>query len=271
MTEESQTLPSFSVVAQNDAADSGNKIHDEETAKRLGFSGALVPGITVFAYAFQPLIAHFGPRFLESGFLSLRLRRPVYEGERVHTEGRALAGGDGGARFEVAVRNAGGDTCAVGEARHPLPQQERAALASGPPERAPLPEPLRPATPESLGEQPLLGTLDVKTRSEQLQSLREQLDDSSLLMQECVHPAWLLRQANIAIDRNLDLGPWIHVSSDVALLGAVKIGEPFSVRTRVGALYNRKGNDYADFDIAVVTDRPVMRIVHRAIYRLGDA
>ena len=47
------------LVAHNDAADSGNPMHDEDAAKALGFKGAVVPGVTVYGYICHLLIAHF--------------------------------------------------------------------------------------------------------------------------------------------------------------------------------------------------------------------
>jgi len=39
-----------SLVAFNTALDSENKIHDDDVARRFGFSGGLVPGVDVYAY-----------------------------------------------------------------------------------------------------------------------------------------------------------------------------------------------------------------------------
>jgi len=43
------------VRARNLAPDSDNKIHDDSVAQQFGFSGALVPGVDVLAYASHPL------------------------------------------------------------------------------------------------------------------------------------------------------------------------------------------------------------------------
>ncbi len=257
-----EVFPTFRVRAENDAADSRNAIHDDATAKRLGYSGALVPGVTVFAFALQPVAERFGERFLANGRFSLRLRRPVYEGQHVSASASPLEGD----RFEVSVANEEGDVCATGEGQHPLPRRDAVEL----PEEAPLPDVRRPATPEELAARPLLGTLHGEATTERLAALNRQLGDALPLFRKFVHPAWLLRQANIVIDRNLDVGPWIHTASDLDLLEPLPLGAPYSVRAQAGKLYERKGNDYADFDIAILTgDRPVMRVLHRAIYRMG--
>ena len=43
-----ESLPLWTGVAQNDATDSGNEIHDDRVARQYGFEGGLVPGITVY-------------------------------------------------------------------------------------------------------------------------------------------------------------------------------------------------------------------------------
>lgn len=94
------------------------------------------------------------------------------------------------------------------------------------------------------------------------------LGETLTLYREVAHPAWLLRQANYLIDRNLALGPWIHVSSTIQHLGVVRPDGTVTVRGRVVELTTHKGNDYADFDVVLMTDRPIMRVLHRAIYRM---
>jgi hypothetical protein len=43
-------MRSYRVQAYNTAHSSENKIHDDAVARRFGFSGALVPGVDVYAY-----------------------------------------------------------------------------------------------------------------------------------------------------------------------------------------------------------------------------
>jgi hypothetical protein len=58
-------------------------IHDEATAKTLGFAGAAIEGPTHFSQ-FAPLaVALWGPAWFERGCISAHYRTPVFEGERV--------------------------------------------------------------------------------------------------------------------------------------------------------------------------------------------
>ena len=260
-----KTLQNFSVVAQNDATDSGNAIHSDDIAQKLGFTGGLVPGVTVYGYLTKPLVEFFGEELLEKGFISARFRRPVYEGETVSVAAQIVKNEGDKTTIEATVKNSKGEACALAVAEFP----GREASSDLPlPEQSPLPESLRPATPEELETNPVLGTLHVKFDSEAGSRYSRGLEDYHQVYTRSAHPAWVLRQANIAIDKNLAVGPWIHVSSDVQLLGQISSGETFQVRTRAINLYEKNGHDYADFDVAIVTEQTVMRIRHQAIYRM---
>lgn len=56
-----RALPECRVKARNTSANSENRIHDETVARQSGFQGALVSGVTVYAYLAHPsAVRHFG-------------------------------------------------------------------------------------------------------------------------------------------------------------------------------------------------------------------
>ncbi|KRB86915.1 hypothetical protein ASE00_06635 [Sphingomonas sp. Root710] len=60
-----------------------SSIHDDETARKLGFAGGTIEGPTHFSQ-FAPLgYAVWGERWLTSGCISAHYRAPVFEGEEV--------------------------------------------------------------------------------------------------------------------------------------------------------------------------------------------
>ena len=86
-----------------------------------------------------------------------------------------------------------------------------------------------------------------------------------------VHPAFLVDQANRAIDRNVRLGPWIHTGSVIRHLGGARIGERLATRGRVRSLFERKGKELVEVDLVIVAGaraRPVAHVLHTAIYHL---
>jgi len=106
-------LPAHRVRARNLAPDSDNKIHDDTVARQFGFTGALVPGVEVFAYATHPFVHAWGEEFLRRGEIHARFRRPVYDGEEVDVT--AEPGADG--RYELNVTGPDGVVRATGSGR----------------------------------------------------------------------------------------------------------------------------------------------------------
>ena len=272
-----ETLPEYRIKARNTSASSENKIHDDATARRYGFRGGLVPGVTVYAYLSVPLAAGLGPAWLERGTATVRFLKPVFEGEELAAMGA------------VTSRDARSVGAAVTGA---TPAEREAAtlaatLPSGLPtpvnlalyREAPLPAERPEATREHLGALDTLGTAthtyDEAAASEWLEKVGDPL---SLYRGRdgWVHPAFYLHQANQALRQNVRLGPWIHVGSVVRHLGGARIGETLAVRGRVRSLFEKKGKEFVELDLVVVAEtgarpRPVAHILHTAIFRLPAA
>ena len=107
-------LPIYEVSARNTSADSENKIHDDAVAARFGFSGGLVPGVTIFAYLTVPIVARF-PEWLDRGAMRVRFIQPFYEGDPVVVRAQASSGGDG-VSIDVRAERRDGTICATATA-----------------------------------------------------------------------------------------------------------------------------------------------------------
>jgi MaoC like domain len=258
-------LPMWQVVAHNDAVDSGNPIHEDSVAQRYGFGGGLVPGVTTYGYLLHPVVASFGRDFLTRGSSSVRLRRPIYAGETLQVAARVSAVARDAITFELEVINQAEEVCALGSAHLPSVPAPARAL----PAHAALPLPRRAATPEALAAEPLLGTLEVTQDAAEATAFLAAAGEDLACYRDIVHPAWLLRQANILVDRSVAVGAWVHTASDVIHLGVAQRGEPITIRGEIVALSQRKGHDYADIDVYIEGAGPLMRVLHTAIFRLG--
>ena len=62
-----------------------------------------------------------------------------------------------------------------------------------------------------------------------------------LYAERCAHPGWLLRFANAALSRNVELGPWIHVASEITLLGVVGAGDAVTSGLRFSTSRSTRG------------------------------
>ena len=247
----------YVVEAYNTATDSSNRIHDDEVARTYGFRGGLVPGVDVYAYLTHVPAERWGLDWLAHGAITARFAQPVYDGHVVSV----AASADSDA-IDLAVVDAGGDTCATGRATLEPIEAKRPRPAAGP-----LPDHRPPASPESLRPGTVLGSLtdvfDAGLAVSYLADVRETLP----LYATVAHPGWLLRFANSILSRNVVLGPWIHVSSDVSLLGVLGDGETVEVRAAVLDEFERKGHRFVTLDVTIDSDgRPIQRITHTAIH-----
>jgi acyl dehydratase len=247
------------VLARNLSAQSENRIHDDATARRFGFTGALVPGVEVHAYACHPAVARWGADWLARGSIATRFFQPVYAGEEVSV---AAAEAEGTLALTVT---AGGREAARGEAAMPPaePAPDPAAWAwRAPPETRP------PAGEASLAPGTVLGTRAMAMTAAVQAEYLEAVGEGSWACPGLVHPGLLLRQCNQALVQNVVLGPWIHVGSRVRHLAAVPVGAAVTVRARVSANDTRKGHRFVDLDCLVLADgAPAALVFHTAIWR----
>jgi len=248
------------VVAFNTATQSENKIHDDETASRFGFTGGLVPGVDVFAYMAHAPLKIWGERWLGGGSMRARFLRPVYDGEEAVLEARSTQDG-----LELALKSRDA-LCATGEARC-----DNASDLADIPECGAQPDELDrpPASASSLPVGKVLGyPVETYTREaglEHLEAVREDvgLYDGGLIC----NPAYMLRRINYILATNVKLGPWIHSESEIFLHRVVRDGESLDVRARVIENFERKGHLIVALRFAVLADgEPAMTGRHWAIY-----
>lgn len=255
-----QSLPVHEIVAYNTAIASENKIHDDDVAAALGFTGGLVPGVDVYAYLCHPGLARWGPDFLSGSQVSLRLDAPVYDGETTRIEAEI---DDDGILRAAAVT--GNGRCATVEARlldsRPTPPATVTAPVTG--ERP-------PASPEVLIADVPLGSYTTQLSAEEHAAYLRDIRDpqSRVAALDAIHPGWLLRQANYILSRNVTLGPWIHVGSIVDHLNPAPVGQPLSVQGFVRRCYEHKGHRFVTLAVVIkdADGQALCSVDHTAIY-----
>jgi acyl dehydratase len=267
-----EPLPEYRVKAVNTSTDSENKIHDDATARRYGFAGGLVPGVTVYAYLTQPLATSLGPAWLHRGTASVKFLKPVLDGEDVCVTGEITAREpQGGLTATVRATTASSGECAVLAATLPAgsPTPLNVALYG----EAPLPGERAPGTREYFDAHPVLGTFTARYDEAQAADYVGSVSDPLPLYRAggggWVHPAFYTHLGNRCLRANVVIGPWIHIGSVVRHLAPARIGDALAARARVRSLWEKKGRDFVELDIAVLAGgRPVAHVLHSAIYRL---
>jgi hypothetical protein len=254
---------SYSVQAFNTAKASENKIHDDEVAKKFGFGGGLVPGAIVYAYMTHLPLERWGRAWLERGTAECRFSKPVYDGDRVSVTAIER---DGMLDIRLECR---GVVCATGSAALPDAAPSPPSLA----EFRDVPQhPNRPPADERslavgtwLGIEPLVVTPELIA-----QYVSDVRETSPLYVNEgLLHPVLVPHIGNFALNRNVTLGPWMHVGSKIQHLAAARLGDSLTVRAKVTANYEHKGHLFVDLDALIVANNstPIVRTGHISIYR----
>jgi len=263
---------SYRVRARNTAIESENKIHDDSVAASYGFSGGLVPGVTVYAYMTVPIVERFGLDWLERGSMQVKFHQPFYDGEEVTVRAEVNESADP-VNVSITASREDGIACAtalatvndrsrwLGEARledypeAPLPDIEARPVPSG--------DLLIPGT--ALGTLTDILSLPATTDLEKLDERLPIYTGADAV----AHPFTLLSLANQILVSNYELGPWIHAASDLINWSAARNGEEISVRGRIGKCFERKGHEFVVLDLLFVAEnaRIVQQVRHTAIYR----
>ena len=253
----------YRVKAFNTAVASENRIHDDETAKRFGFRGGLVPGVEVYAYMAHLPVARFGATWLERGGMECRFLKPVYDGH-VAT---VTADGEGG-RLSLRVESKD-ELCATGNAWIREMGSRPHALITSAPIKPPLQRP--DASEVSLASGKLLGiepvVIDEILLTDYLSDIRE--SETLYARAKLVHPGQLLRLANQVLLQNVKLGPWIHIGSRVENFASARLGDQLDLMGRIASNHMHKGHAMVELDAQLIANHQsvIAQIRHVAIWR----
>ena len=263
---------SWGEVAYNHATESENKIHSDEVARRYGFRGGLVPGVSVYAYLVHPAVVAWGIDWLGRGASSVLLRKPLYDGSSFRAETEL----DGPRAYQGEVIDPQGVVCADGRVSLPETPPEAPAVRRGdPPVPAydTRPEATR-GTLEMLRERGM-GSLQMKWPMEgepdrYVRDLDAMPDMIRLDRDGFANPAFTIGLANWALKANVCLGPWIHAESRAQNHAPIPRRSELVIESSVTDLFERSGHEFVDLDVTVYLEpgTPAMSVHHRAIYKL---
>jgi hypothetical protein len=249
-------MASYTITAHNRAIGSENRIHADDVARRYGFRGALVPGVTVYGYVATGLA---DPDWVARGGAEVRFRKPCYEGDFLEID----LGPDG--VIEVRSR---GEVCVTGRASVGADNSGPAVVSQDPaPELSCRPV----ASQSSLAEGTSLGWVPLPTGEEALTRYLERIGAADWTL-DALHPGMLLEGANWVLVANAVLPPWIHVESSIAHRRAVRVGEAVEVHAAVAEEWERKGHRFVTLDVAWHSaDDVVAAGRHVAIWQLAGS
>jgi acyl dehydratase len=253
-----------SAVARNFAGASENKIHSDDIAKRFGFTGALVPGVTVFGHLAWPLTQRLGASWLQGSFVTTRFIKPAYHGETISTLDHEAA------EHSVVVdcTNAAGVQLATLECtlEDPQPAIDPHAHSGGgtdPRERVEI------AWDTVHVEEPF-AFFEWKPEDAHNREYAARVDDDTELFRNGVlHPHAILSQANQVLVRRFAMPAWIHTGSEVRFRRLLRVGDAIEVRAVPLQKWERKGHQFIKLYVAyAVRGEIATEIWHTAIFRV---
>ena len=260
---------SFDGEAYNPVPDSENRIHSDEIARALGFEGALVPGVTVSAYVVEPAVVAWGLDWLARGRSHVTVKKPVYDGRPFRVEVRP----SGDHAYDAELLDSAGDLRAVGRVELP----DEVEPAPGRRGDAPVQGERSPPTREGLERlrERGMGSIRVTwdTATPMARYLRDPSRAPALLRPDeggYANTSFTLGLTNWVFAANVAVDPWVHLETTAQHHAPIALGSELVVEARVADLFERKGHEFVDVDVAAFlpNDVPVLSARLRAIYRL---
>ena len=262
-------LTTYIVRAHNSSTASENRMHSDDVARRYGFEGGLVPGVTVFAYMTRPVVAHYGADWLARGWAEVTLVKPAYESDLLTVAPAAASDRSTGDSALICTNEAGVELARMQAGLPSVPAgiDPRAGIAPAPP----------------IAERPE-ATWDLMTIGEPFPALHWQPsaqdnaawcedvhDDLSLYREGAappLHPGFVLRQANLVLRNRFLLPAWIHAASRITFHRVLRAGTAYEVRAIPEETWVRKGHEFVRLYVVIRGGGDVAaEIVHTAIYR----
>lgn len=266
-------MGTYRVIAINHAESSENRIHSDEIASRLGFRGALVPGVAVYGYMTHPLVERLGEAWLSSHATNVRFFKPAYDGEEIRIDLTQTGGDDGpdGERaWEVTCHGPTGERLAVLQTRTPCNAQPEPAA------------PIFSRTPVSRDRVLISSsTIDLEhplpvwhwnaDRSGNIE-YTAQVADGLPCYERHIHPHWALATANYMLVRSYVMPAWIHVGSEIRQHRAMQVGTTIDVAAACVERWERKGHEFVRLDLRYSdAEGLISEVRHTAIYKVAGA
>jgi len=265
----------WEAVAFNQVPDSSNRIHSDEMARSLGFTGALVPGVTVSAYLLHPGVVAWGEDFLNRSRAEVTVHKPLYDGHNFEV----TVSDASDYRYVAVLKDSSGVLCATAsvELLEELPEPPifRGDILLE--QDAPQPE----ARPENMALLKVQGMSALVSTWEAAHPMSTYLIDPDLMPDllrmdagGMANAGYLLGLTNRILSGNAVMNPWIHLQTTSCFFAAVKLDTELIVECSIRNLFNRKGHEFVDVDVSAferATKKAVMSAELRAIYQVRGA
>lgn len=256
-------MSTYHVTAKNYSDEHENRIHSDDVAARLGFRGALVPGVAVYGHLVHPLVMRYGERWLAEASSSVRFLKPAYDNDRL-----VISNSQNDGNLTVECHNKSGEllavlTSSVSEPATPLFDDDRFASPSTEEDRVEI-------SWETINTDRPFAERQWQPSAEENQRYCSEVCETLPIFRKAVHPHFLLSQANTCLTSRFVMPAWIHVGSTIRTFDAVQIGDTVTIQARPVRKWRNKGHEFIEAAIRYQVDgKTAMEIDHIAIYRIA--
>ena len=261
----------WNAIAFNQDPESDNRIHGDELARQYGFEGGLVPGVTISAYLAHPAVQAWGEDFLDHGCAHVKVLSPLYDGEPFRVEIQDQTPSSYRARLLRAEDTVSAEATVWLEPGPPSAPERRGDPVAGKDYTPPLSS---TATWRKLRDE---GCKAFRYRWGGPHLMRSYLKDAAdmptLLAGDgaCANMSYILGISNWVAAGNAHMNPWVHLETRSRNYRAIAPGTDIVAEMQVTDLFERKGHEFFDADVALYDARDdgcLAAISLRAIYHL---
>lgn len=232
-------------------------VHEDSTARAMGFRAALVPGAFLYGHISRLALEAWGMAWIERGAMTSRFRKPVYNGDAVVLLAADPVETDGLVTVEVAMHGPDGEVCS-GSVALPSAMPTPPSPADWP--MLPVPEARRPIAAGGMTPGLRGSTANaVLTQADIRESLSAFDERHPVYAQTGIaHSGCLMRLAMREVNSAFQFpSPVVLTACDTQHFAPVRAGARLAVSSMVAEEYERRGRRFFVSDEVLVADGAV--------------
>jgi len=270
-----QVISAWKAQAFNQVPNAANQIHGDAIAQQYGFTGALVPGVTISAYLTHPAVEAWGLKWLTKGNAHVRVHSPLYDQENFDVR----ISESSSSRYAAELHRAEGIVSATAEVTLPetieTPPERQGDLIADPDYTGPRASPERWANLQRDGchafRNSWPGNHEMQTYLRDASQMPEllQLDGGGY-----ANMSFILGCSNWILERNAYMNPWVHLETHSQNFQPIADETSLITEMTVADFYEKKGHQFVDVEVGLFDEQDdacLTTIKLRAIYRLRGA
>jgi len=247
-----QTINAF--LSNDDSPDIRNPIHSTEIAKKYGFKGALVGGVTVYGWAIPAILEALGDSWLDRGWVDVFFRQPTYPGDQLAiavTPGSDVAPD----AYSLTMTNQDGVVCVVGTVGLGdapwIHEYVRPGTMTAQESPDPIPAIALGETPVDVDWRPREDGTDADVLDEYWSRSHPEIDARFVGDPPRLHPGWIAGRGERVMRHNVSMPQSIHFRSRIQHLAPAYGHQPITTSAHLLSIEDRKGHHAANFDCVV--------------------